>query len=216
MEPNNFEKEFKDKLQNREIQPSEKSWDRLNAMLEVTQENKPRPNNSWLYIAASVIGFLMIGYVFFSQTEELVDVKRNNVVVNDTLKFSPKTDKPNTIIANPQIVKTNKKTFLVSNHKTVQSKNDTIYQLGEIVSNSENKDEKVMLNNSIDSLYSNKATILVDTNYEIVKPSLKVNASHLLKEVDGELELSFREKVINTIDKNYKKVKVVLAKRNQE
>lgn len=216
MEPNNFEKEFKDKLQNRKIHPNEKSWDRLNAMLEVTQVNKPRPNNSWLYIAASVIGFMMIGYVFFSQTEELVDVKRNNIVVNDTINFSTKKDTPNTIIDNPQKSQVKQKPVLVSKHKPLQFKNDTIYQLGEIVSNSENKDEKVMLNNSIDSLYSNKATILVDTNYEIVKPSLKVNASHLLKEVDGELELSFREKVINTIDKNYKKVKVVLAKRNQE
>jgi hypothetical protein len=43
-------------------------------------------------------------------------------------------------------------------------------------------------------------------------PTIKVNASNLLSEVDNELELSFREKVIRKIDKNYKTVKVSTIK----
>jgi hypothetical protein len=49
-----------------------------------------------------------------------------------------------------------------------------------------------------------------------MNPTVKVNASNLLSEVDNELELSFREKVIRKIDKNYKTVKVALANRNQQ
>ena len=48
------------------------------------------------------------------------------------------------------------------------------------------------------------------------KSSVKVDAKSLLSQVDGELELSFREKVINSVSKNYKEIKVALANRNQE
>lgn len=48
------------------------------------------------------------------------------------------------------------------------------------------------------------------------KANVKVNAINLLSQVDGELELTFREKVINNVSKNYKEIKVALANRNQE
>lgn len=38
----------------------------------------------------------------------------------------------------------------------------------------------------------------------ILKPSVKADARNLLSQVDGELDVSFREKVMMTIDKNYK------------
>jgi len=44
------------------------------------------------------------------------------------------------------------------------------------------------------------------------KANIKVNARSLLAEVEGESELSFREKAINT----YQTVKVAIATRNQE
>jgi hypothetical protein len=46
------------------------------------------------------------------------------------------------------------------------------------------------------------------------KTKIKVNPNTLLTQVDGELELSFREKVINKVNKNYQTVKVALANRN--
>ena len=48
------------------------------------------------------------------------------------------------------------------------------------------------------------------------KAVVKVNPNSLLSKVDGELELTFREKVINRVAKNYKEVKVALANRNNE
>ena len=48
------------------------------------------------------------------------------------------------------------------------------------------------------------------------KSAVKVDAKSLLSQVDGELELTFREKVINKVAKNYKEVKVALANRNNE
>ena len=40
MEPNKFEKQIREQLNSREIQPSKKSWDRLDAMLSVAEEKK--------------------------------------------------------------------------------------------------------------------------------------------------------------------------------
>ena len=48
------------------------------------------------------------------------------------------------------------------------------------------------------------------------KPKVKVNANSLLSQVDGELDQSFRDKVLTKISKNYQEVKVALATRNQE
>jgi hypothetical protein len=45
---------------------------------------------------------------------------------------------------------------------------------------------------------------------------IKVDANTLLSHADGEVEQTFREKVINSISKNYKEVKVALSNRNQE
>ncbi len=49
MELNNLEKDFRNKLNQREIQPSEKAWDRLDAMLSVAEKKKPK--RTWMYIA---------------------------------------------------------------------------------------------------------------------------------------------------------------------
>ena len=54
MEPNKFENQIKDKLEGRAIQPSSKSWDRLDAMLSV--EEKPKKKSFlWYYVAASLL-----------------------------------------------------------------------------------------------------------------------------------------------------------------
>jgi hypothetical protein len=48
------------------------------------------------------------------------------------------------------------------------------------------------------------------------KAEVKVDAKSLLSQVDGELDLTFREKIINKVNKNYHEVKVALANRNKE
>jgi hypothetical protein len=57
---------------------------------------------------------------------------------------------------------------------------------------------------------------LTDIATKTVNPHVKVSASNLLSEVDKELTLSFRQKVIRKIDKNYKTVKLALINRNQQ
>ena len=76
MEPNKLETQFKEKLNSREIKPTEMAWDRLDAMLAVSEVKKPKRKFTWLYIAASFVGFLLITTVFFNQKEPSVDSKK--------------------------------------------------------------------------------------------------------------------------------------------
>jgi hypothetical protein len=46
--------------------------------------------------------------------------------------------------------------------------------------------------------------------------AVTVNSNDLLSQIDGELELSFRERVIKSVNKKYSEVKVAVAKRNLE
>jgi len=48
------------------------------------------------------------------------------------------------------------------------------------------------------------------------KPNVKVNSNNLLSQVDGELDLTFREKAINTVNKKFKTAKLALSNRNSE
>ena len=68
MEPNKLENQMREKLNAREIQPSANAWDRLDAMLSVTEDKKPKRNFNWLSIAAGIIGFLFVGLIFYNQS----------------------------------------------------------------------------------------------------------------------------------------------------
>lgn len=78
MEPNKFEQEFRDKLEQRTIEPSKMAWDRLDAMLSVNEEKEEKkvvamkPNRSWMYMVASFVVFATIGTFF------LIDGKENS------------------------------------------------------------------------------------------------------------------------------------------
>jgi hypothetical protein len=44
MEPNKIDNQIRQKLNGREIQPSAQAWDRLEAMLVVSEVKKPKKN----------------------------------------------------------------------------------------------------------------------------------------------------------------------------
>jgi hypothetical protein len=71
MEPNKLEQEFRDKLEQRTIEPSKMAWDRLDAMLSVGEGKKEKkPNRSWMYMAASFVVFATIGAFFLTNEKE--------------------------------------------------------------------------------------------------------------------------------------------------
>jgi hypothetical protein len=240
MEPNKIDKKFRKSLQDREINPTPAAWDRLDAMLTVAEEKKAGPTYNWLYIAATIIGFIAIAVVFFSKTQPLEDVRRNEIVYENNMpvqgKDSIQDEKEREIFA-PKIKETiaestqNKPTQPINknqknlNNNPIERKPNNQTQLerqpsNEAIANNQfiinqKTEQPDQLSNPIANNPSNAVAIL-ESNPKLGKTPIKVNASNLLSEVDGELELSFREKVINKINKNYKTVKVALDTRNQQ
>ena len=47
MEPNKIDNQIREKLNAREIQPSAQAWDRLDAMLAVSEEKKSKKGYGW-------------------------------------------------------------------------------------------------------------------------------------------------------------------------
>jgi len=86
MEPNKLEDSIREKLQEREIQPSGDAWEKLNARL-----GKPEKKKSyfiWYAVAASLVSILVIGSLLFSKTgkvsnsEDIVETLINKEVLD--------------------------------------------------------------------------------------------------------------------------------------
>ncbi|WP_158729574.1 MULTISPECIES: hypothetical protein [unclassified Flavobacterium] len=230
MEPNKFEMQIKEQLNAREIKPSAMAWDKLDAMLSETEKQKTK--FPWLYVAASFVGFLIVGTLFFDQKESL-NVNQENRVVFQNLN----TSKTTIVHDNSVKLKTEEEKDLVTNVvQSTTSKANKIPGLNEksiienINSNQNQVAEVSIINQKVEQklIKSKISDATIDELLAVVEhPSKKeeqlnqklvvrVNPDDLLSQVDGELELSFREKVINKLSKNYQTVKIALTNRNLE
>lgn len=247
MEPNKLENQFREKLNNREIQPSANAWDRLDAMLSVadlTDNTKAKVERkskySWMYVAATILGFILITTVFLFQTDEMidaptqkvvfdtnVDVEKNSeedgnsnpTVLEEILKVAP-TEKAVAnhakLNTNPTTQKTNKsfpseKAIKKSNEVVAENSNTTTFENPSKI----NQNTGVKVNAA--SLLASVDGVNVPKKIELQnKTNIKVNPNELLTKVDDELELSFRERVQQSFNKKYREVKVAVSQRNLE
>ena len=77
-----LDKNIKNKLNAREIQPSANSWDRLDAMLSL--EEKPKKKAFlFYYIAASVLFALGLTFWFTNQSTEVIIPQNNGIVITN-------------------------------------------------------------------------------------------------------------------------------------
>jgi len=228
MEPNKFENEIRKQLNQRTIQPSENSWDRLDAMLAVA-EHKSKRSFKWIYVAASFVGFTLIGFFLFNQQKnEGPIVPENNVVVEEkqaekgseepmVLKNAPNLQ-PNQNKAVATLVFDEKKS---KNSTNVDPKKDQVLDVAltkTAVKEVENSTQSTMpIKINPETLLANveKGEVLT-TNTEVSSISVKVDANSLLSSVEKEVDASFRDKAIQTLNKNYKSVKSMLANRNSQ
>lgn len=225
MEQNKLETQFKEKLNSREIKPTELAWDRLDTMLSIAEVTKPKRKFSWLYIAASFIGLLLLSTVFLNQKENTIDIEKNTVAIE---KMYPKVNlkseiksKTNETILSKTIVNQKLKPFVQNqNNSNKKAENPTIITQENVVeeikpnySNILITEHKNLRSDNIDSLL---ASVEKNKKSELKNSSITINSYNLLNQVDGELELSFREKALNTINKKFKEAKEALANRNNQ
>lgn len=236
MEPNKLENEIREKLGKREIQPSLQAWDRLDAMLSVQESKVIKGSFPWMRIAAVVVLFLGVSYFFFNSDKE--EIKKTNikeVIVESSKKTSNTEDQKlnkNVVESSNSIVEENN---LPIAYSEIKSKDEEVSEKTEKVKNNagnnilstkgkENqlvysnvKDETKAVEERIEQkIISGNKQVIAEAKTSTEKPKLKVDPSSLLDQVDGEIQLTFRQKVMKTVAKGYKEAKEAVVSRNQE
>ena len=241
MEPNKLENQIREKLNSREIQPSAQAWDRLDAMLAVAEEKKTKRPFAFLFIAATLTVLLTAGMFFFlqkgvevkpknsvvgteikinsvqkSNNKIQVPIKQENQVALSEIRNSPITHNPRHVSINNQKT-TNNQNSAINYDKTTEFQNSSDLALKDLprivdqktvsAKNGDTKKLDEFLLAGLDNAAKQSGS---------KKPTMKIDAKTLLSQVDGELELTFREKIINRVSRDYKEVKVALANRNNE
>ncbi|RAR71461.1 hypothetical protein [Flavobacterium aciduliphilum] len=242
MAQNKLDTQIKEQIDRREIQPSNSSWDRLDAMLTIAEQKKPKRFDfhsfQSLGIAASILVLVALGLFLFNQKENVVKPENNLVVKGNNYKNTNENTKTHEIDSvkifdidskqqNQQVVEINNQKVTSSHQRQskkfnqnkpnllINQENQIEFQNKESVAQkvpSTVEPQKARISNSL-----NEDNVLVSIE-KTAKPNtkVKVNANSLLSKVDGELDQSFREKVLTKISKNYQEVKGALAARNQE
>jgi hypothetical protein len=247
MEPNKLETQFKEQLNSREIKPSEMAWSKLDAMLSVADSSnseqakqKQKTKFPWMFMAASFVGFLLIGTVYFKGFETVKIDKGNPVVIEQKIDRD-NLEEPE--IINETVLPSQVQKTIVETHKVVADNNNLkkqpkqlnnkeeealiINQSKEndaVVNSSENKNyQSTSVNKYIsaekllaevtNTKFEPKAT---DKTIEKTRKAIAVNPNSLLENAETELSQSFRESALNKFNKNFNAIKTVLVNRNYE
>lgn len=225
MEQNKLDNEFRSKLQQRTINPSPMAWDRLDAMLSVAEEKKQPKKRTWMYVAASFLGFLLVGTIFLKQGSD----KGSNTVIKNTdavvaapsatkesdASALPITETPAQMHGQPaQVAEVKQKTQTqkpIMVPKITKADAPLIIMEQEAVAEN-NVNEKQPIANDADQLLDNALA----QNQAGGRKSIKVDSKSLLSSVEGELDQSFKEKAFQGAVRNFNTIKTSVANRNHK
>ncbi|MGV6830721.1 MAG: hypothetical protein ACWA5P_04040 [bacterium] len=84
MAPTNFDKQFKNALESRRIEPSKDAWKNLESQLEDSKESKSL-NWMWLAVAASIMAIAIVSYFNFQNEGSDVENAIQQVETNESI-----------------------------------------------------------------------------------------------------------------------------------
>ena len=229
MEPNKLETEFRDKLEQRRIQPSEMAWDRLDAMLSVAENKKPKKDRKWLYMAAAFLAFLLVGVIFLNQENENNEgfVKGSSVVHKESKPQTARGNKGEAVITEEiisvpeQEVAAVKPATVKQSHKgnniTVKAEAPKTQQAYEAAIPQQVQQQQAVAYQSAPQQDA-EALLAAATSQHMPKNrnTVKVDANSLLSSVEGELDDNYRSSVFQKAVKNFNVVKTAVANRNYQ
>ncbi|GAW89831.1 hypothetical protein FPS14_contig00031-0035 [Flavobacterium psychrophilum] len=172
-----------------------------------------------------MIGFVFVGLLFYDQENKNTNTNNQTVVeVNDDKKpVLLEEVNQSKIINNPKeavlaIIETKKELAKAKNtNKKIQEFTkeplENIEIIAEIIP--QKTEEKLKTETNPTTLIASVETKNEQTK-NVNKPKLKIDASALLSQVDGEITLTFRQKAFKLISKNYDSAKEAVVSRNQE
>ena len=227
MEPNKIDNQIREKLNAREIQPSAQAWDRLDAMLAVSEEKKSKKGYGWFFVAASMLLFFGLGFFLFNS--------------NETTEINNSTPIVTTINEEIDTVETNKiNEISVEKEQHVLVQNEMNFSKTQTNKKSEEankltKEENLTKDNSLSIIhhpspnsykYVSPENLLaeVQTGEKVItsdkkispKTKMKVDANSLLTNVEKELDENYRETTLDKLNRKFQDAKSALANRNYE
>ena len=228
MEPNKIDNQIREKLNAREIQPSAQAWDRLDAMLTVSEEKKPKKGYGWFFVAASTILFFGLGFFLFN-SNETKEINNSNPIVTT---INEEIDSVGTNKVN-QISVENVKPVLVQNEVNYSKKelrNIKPVKTEELIKEKnifqENPTPNTQHPSSNSYKYVSPENLLaeVQTGEKVItsdkkispKAKMKVDANSLLTNVEKELDENYRETTLDKLNRKFQDAKSALANRNYE
>ncbi|TXE06854.1 hypothetical protein ES711_12955 [Gelidibacter salicanalis] len=236
-----WEDEVKDALEKRVIKPSETSWSTLSDRLDASEKRQIKPMYWWIGIAASVTAVLLITTMFFSgntpeiqnpilvdtqeqrdeQTFELDQLQPKQQVVEqkDLLNSADPIEgkqepKRSMTSQNTQIVKNSH----IAPESSVVSENtlETLenQKVTEIVAHFEylKRQGQAVTDADIEALLTKAQR---DLNYQsaLHEPNYTVDANALLRDVEADLQESFRNKIFEALKNSYETIRTAVAER---
>lgn len=197
MEPNKLETQIKEKLSSREIQPTEMAWDRLDAMLSVSEEKKtkrfPFLTSKFIGIAASVLVFLSVGLYFINQENTDSDVQES-VVVKEEIKTNTSEENYNEVKEiNSITVQSQEQVAVTTNNKPQSINKKSSQSFNQNNQNNQKATVNPIINTNKEIEYLGNGDVAqkdlprIETRKEIVvsKPN-NVNVDDLLASVENE------------------------------
>ena len=227
MKPNKIDNQIREKLNAREIQPPAQAWDRLDAMLTVSEEKKPKKGYGWFFVAASTILFFGLGFFLFN-SNETKEINNSNPIVTtiNEVMDSTEANKIN------QISVEKEQPVLVQNEVNYSKtqKNKKSKETNELIKPENDLEEKITPNSQLQTpnsyKYVSPENLLaeVQTGEKVItsdkkispKAKMKVDANSLLTNVEKQLDENHRETTLDKLNRKFKDAKSALANRNYE
>lgn len=224
----NLENQIKEKLNAREIQPSAQAWDRLDAMLTISEEKKPKKGYGWFFVAASTLFFFGMGFFIFSSSETTevnnsipvvttINEEMNSTETNKTNEISVKKEQP--ILVQNEVNDSKKQSrFIksVENNQLIKENNIIQENPTSIIQHLTPKTYKYL---SLDDLLAEVQTgkkVIPSDKKTISKHRIKVDANSLLTNVEKELDETHKETTLEKLNRKFQDAKSALANRNYE
>jgi len=239
---NNFEKKFKDTLENRQIKPSPRAWKEVTSQLNVNESQTNR-RAIWIGIAAGFIGFLFISLLYFN-TEQTA-VPQEQIVVHPEKPAIQKVDEIDDIIPLKINEKSPSNVEIAIESEAELPTQDPIHKKEIAVVSGEKKEsphipplvvelqpkELVDVQINADFAQNSAQETEIKTNKELEVEALLMHAQmelstaeaaknkpidprNLLAEVEDDLDKSFRDQIFEKLKTGFVKVKTAVADRN--
>ena len=227
MAPNKLDNQIREKLNARNIQPSAQAWDRLDAMLAVSEEKKSKKGYGWFFVAASTLLFFGLGFFLFNANETpkidnsnpIVTTNNNeidSVQINKIDEFSVETEQ-SVLVQNAvnyskttRNIKTTESKELIKAENVLEEKSTSNSQLS-----TPNSYKYVSPDELLAEAQTGEKVITSDKKI-VPKVKMKVDANSLLTTVEKELDDNHRETTLDKLNRKFQDAKSALANRNYE